>query len=200
MTQVFELQLNDIVSEYETTLDSSHYSDASDVLTDTQVADMRTRCIAAIGRAADHDSVYYREAMAVREQKGHVHHYLRQEIGVANGLLSDIRQGYMSSLKELLHSNLFGDFIEMARYLLDNGYKDAAAALVGGTLEIHLRQLCDKHNIPTQRKGKPKKTDELNAELAKQSIYGNLDQKNVTAWLDLRNKAAHGYADILRRP
>ena len=28
--------------------------------------------------------------------------------------------------------------------------------------------------------------------LPKNSVYNKLDQKNVTAWLDLRNKAAHG--------
>jgi len=33
----------------------------------------------------------------------------------------------------------------------------------------------------------------LNADLATSGVYGKLDQKNVTAWLDLRNKAAHGH-------
>jgi hypothetical protein len=32
----------------------------------------------------------------------------------------------------------------------------------------------------------------LNAELRRIGAYGKLDQKNVTAWLDLRNNAAHG--------
>ena len=32
----------------------------------------------------------------------------------------------------------------------------------------------------------------MNAELAGANVYSKLDQKNVTAWLDLRNKAAHG--------
>jgi len=61
-----------------------------------------------------------------------------------------------------------------------------------------LRQLCIKSSIPTDdpKTGKPKKADLLNSELAGASIYNKLDQKNVTAWLDLRNKAAHGkYAD-----
>ena len=38
----------------------------------------------------------------------------------------------------------------------------------------------------------PKKADRLNAELAAADVYSKLDQKNVIAWLDLRNKAAHG--------
>ncbi len=32
----------------------------------------------------------------------------------------------------------------------------------------------------------------MNSELASATVYSKLDQKNVTAWLDLRNKAAHG--------
>lgn len=37
----------------------------------------------------------------------------------------------------------------------------------------------------------PRKAEAINADLAK-SVYDKLDQKSVTAWLDLRNKAAHG--------
>lgn len=38
----------------------------------------------------------------------------------------------------------------------------------------------------------PKKADRLNSDLAKSEAYTKLDQKSVTAWLDLRNNAAHG--------
>ena len=39
----------------------------------------------------------------------------------------------------------------------------------------------------------------MNAELAKASAYSALDQKSVTAWLDLRNKAAHGKYSLYDR-
>ena len=42
-----------------------------------------------------------------------------------------------------------------------------------------------------QMSGKPKKADSMNNDLASAGVYSKLDQKNVTAWLDLRNKAAH---------
>jgi hypothetical protein len=38
----------------------------------------------------------------------------------------------------------------------------------------------------------PNKADLMTSDLCKANVYGNLDHKNVTAWLDLRNKAAHG--------
>jgi hypothetical protein len=37
-----------------------------------------------------------------------------------------------------------------------------------------------------------KKADQMNADLAKANVYNMLDQKQITTWLDLRNKAAHG--------
>ena len=38
----------------------------------------------------------------------------------------------------------------------------------------------------------PKKANTLNADLTKAGVYGVLEQKNISAWLDLRNRAAHG--------
>jgi hypothetical protein len=35
----------------------------------------------------------------------------------------------------------------------------------------------------------------LNSDLAKAGVYNKLEQKNVTAWLGLRNDAAHGRYD-----
>ena len=80
----------------------------------------------------------------------------------------------------------------MSTYLLEEGYKDPSAVLTGSVLEEHIRKLCEKNNISIFQGIKPIKADALNAELVKANIYSKLDQKNVTAWLDLRNKAAHG--------
>ena len=80
----------------------------------------------------------------------------------------------------------------MAKQLLESGYKDAAAVICGSTLESHLRELCKKFGIATEVNGRPKKADKMNSELAKATAYSALDHKSVTAWLGLRNKAAHG--------
>jgi hypothetical protein len=40
----------------------------------------------------------------------------------------------------------------------------------------------------------------MNADLVGGNIYSKIDQKNATAWLDLRNKAAHGrYGEYIAR-
>ena len=192
MTRALEAQLNAIVTDYDAAVGQSRHDDASDVLTRTQVAEMRTRCIAAIERASGPSSTYYKSVMDVATRKDNEWNHLGRQIGVAKALLSDIQNDYLKSYDELLHGEVFSDFLEMASHLLEHNYKDAAAVLTGGTLEIHIRNLCGKHGVNVSLRGKPKKSDELNAQLRKINVYSKLDQKNVTAWLDLRNSAAHG--------
>jgi hypothetical protein len=113
--------------------------------------------------------------------------------GMLQALRNDYEAGYLQSVVELVHADIFADFLDMADYLLQQGYKDPAAVVTGSVLEEHLRKLCIKHGIPiVKADGSPKKADALNADLAAPGIYSKLDQKSVTGWLDLRNKAAHG--------
>jgi hypothetical protein len=114
------------------------------------------------------------------------------------GTLKAIREAldndFLMRHEELIHADIFSDFLEMAGYLLTEGYKDAAAVIVGSVLEEHIRKLCAKQKpeISITSNGRPKKADTLNSELASAEVITKLDQKNITAWLDLRNKSAHG--------
>jgi hypothetical protein len=109
------------------------------------------------------------------------------------GTGEDIKTGWLTTVEELLHADTFADFLAMARELNSKGYKDAAAVIAGTVLESHLRLLCDKNGIPTKLPtGKPKTADSMNSELAKGGAYNQLQQKQVTAWLGIRNAAAHG--------
>lgn len=113
--------------------------------------------------------------------------------GILEALRSDYATGRLVGVAELIHADVFGDFLEMAAHLLGEGYKDAAVVIAGSTLEGHLRKLCDKHNVPTtEPTGAPRKASTLNAELRKAGAYDLTDDKHVTAWLGLRNAAAHG--------
>lgn len=131
------------------------------------------------------------------EKFPHLHENTSPVMGVVYALRDDIAAGYVQTLVELVHGGVFGDFLEMAHHLHDSGYKDAAAVIAGSTLESHLRELSAKNGIDVNeitnaKDFRAKKADRLNAELAGKGAYSKLDQKNVTAWLDLRNKAAHG--------
>ncbi len=101
----------------------------------------------------------------------------------------------MQTVQELVHASVFADFLDMAKELLDKGFKDPAGVLTGSVLEEHLRKLADKSTIPTTGSdGKPRNAEATNTDLGAQ-VYGIGEQKQVTAWLDLRNDAAHGHYD-----
>lgn len=126
--------------------------------------------------------------------------FLDRLAGILKALRSDYAIGYLQTVQELIHADLFSDFLEMADYFLKQGFKGPAAVMAGSILEEHLRKLCHKNNLPiedtTSNGVQPKRADKLNSDLAGRDIYPALDQKNVTAWLALRNKAAHGkYGD-----
>ena len=122
--------------------------------------------------------------------------YAGKGIGIIKAIKDEVEGGWLFTVKGIISAEIFSNFLEMAQHLLEAGYKDAAAVMIGSVLEEHLRQLCLKNGIPIESikdgKPEPKKADLLNSELAKAEVYNKLDQKNVTAWLDLRNKAAHG--------
>jgi hypothetical protein len=127
-------------------------------------------------------------------------HSVEMGRGVLGAIREELAGGWLTTLRGLVSAEVFADFLEMAQHLLDEDYKDAAAVITGSVLEEHLRQLCTKHGISaeyTNQKGNtvPKKADSLNSELAKAGAYSPLDKKNVTAWLGLRNSAAHGKYD-----
>lgn len=191
MPNPFEAQLEALLAEFAERRANSKYDDGSD-MSETDVRDLQTRCFAAIQRAAGKDSVYFQQATEIGQTADHVHNHVAGQMGVAKSLLSDIKNDYLKSLEEIIHGDVFGDFLEMADHLTDSGYKDAGAVTAGSTLEAHLRQLCSKFGVPTTAAGKPKKADTINADLVKAGAYTKLDQKNITAWLGLRNDAAHG--------
>ncbi|OKH29997.1 DUF4145 domain-containing protein [Calothrix sp. HK-06] len=98
----------------------------------------------------------------------------------------DFEGGYLSSMKTLVQAEVFDSELEQAKELLSNGYSTPAAVITGVVLETALRELCDKEGISHG------KLDKMNADLAKASVYNKLVQKQITAWADIRNSAAHG--------
>lgn len=158
---------------------------------------LNTLCRAVVHRIAP-DSPYTTELSKLQGASNM--YFIPRIVGVVEALQADLKAGYLKTASELIHGEIFGDYLAMADHLLESEYKDAAAVMVGSTLEAHLRQLCQKFGVETEvtdREGnlRPKKADRMNSELIKAEAYSKLDQKNVIAWLGLRNKAAHGKYD-----
>lgn len=153
---------------------------------------LRAAGLAFIESTFGRDHSYYRE-LETKLTSGFLTDG-KYAFGILKGIQDQITGGWIETTKGLVTAEVFADFLEVAEHLLDENYKDAAAVIVGSTLEEHLRQLCLASSIPVDdvSSGKARRADVLNADLAKANKYSKLDQKQVTAWLDLRNKAAHG--------
>ena len=89
-------------------------------------------------------------------------------------------------VRGLIQAEVFDDVLEQATELLQAGYKDAACIVAGVALETTLKELCTRNGIPHS------KLDRMNADLCKAGIYNMGMQKQITAWAERRNRAAHG--------
>lgn len=171
----------------------SRHDDLSD-LKDGTLPQLVTTLSSTIERFAPPGSQYVKHASEITATFCPKAYYAAHQplYGVLKSLRDAYEQGYLTTIAEIVHADIFSDFLDMAEHLLDQGYKDPAAVLVGGTLEEHLRKLCTKHGIPiVDAKSQHRKASAMNDDLAK-IAYDKLQQKGVTYWLDLRNKAAHG--------
>jgi len=104
-------------------------------------------------------------------------------LGIMAAAKAEVLGGWNAEVTGLVSAEIFSDFLEMAEHLLSQKYKDAAAVMIGGVLEEHLRQLCRMHSMAVVHGGpdhKPKPADLLNSELAGAKIYSALDHKAVT--------------------
>jgi hypothetical protein len=155
-----------------------------------------TKTTSFLERMVGVESAYYRH-FAEKSTNPEVHR-VRAGLGILSALRDDVAGGHFARFREIVHSDLFSDFLEMAEYLLseDHGYKDPAAVLAGGVLEEHLRLLCAKHGVAAEwqssKGAQPRKADQMNNDLAAAGVYGKNQQKIITGWLGIRNSAAHG--------
>ena len=130
-------------------------------------------------------------------------HDYQQAKAIIQIVREEVEAGWLANTRGLIAGEVFADFLEMAQHLWDEGYKDAAAVIAGSSLEAHLKRLCGVNGIDvevTNAKGDlvVKKADTLNADLVKADIYNKTEQKQVTAWLGVRNDAAHGdYSKVI---
>ena len=193
------LRINKLLADYAELRKQAKYDDLSGdydghgSVKSAAIQDFSVRAIAAIEAIAPKNSSYTRRIYHSDGKSIVFPNYL---VGILEALKKDIEAGYLWKINELIHADIFSDFLEMARYLLKQGYKDSSAVLVGGVLEEHLRKLCVKNDIPIEIKKDEKlefkKASQMNDDLKRKEIYGNLEHKNITAWLELRNNASHG--------
>ena len=189
--EIFIKQLELILEDYR------HYSAQQYVLDrHLVVQSIVSRLHSAINRIAGRHSTYGEDTSVILSRYQSAINQVSPIVGVTNGLLADLNAGFLANVEELIHADMFSDYIEQARYLLEAKFKEPAAVIGGFTLEIHLRKLAGKFGQPVDdENSKPIKADTINQNLYKAKVFSKLEQKNIVVWLDIRNKAAHGKHD-----
>lgn len=191
----FLKQLIDIIGVFELVSRSSQHKDLSGI--EPQVlSNIISRGKAAVARIVGVNSEYYKDIeRAINTETGryaHLHQKALSVIGTVYALKDDLTRDYLQSLHDIVQSDVFSDYLDMAEHLNSQGYKDAAAVIAGSTLEAHLKKVAQSASIDIIVNDKPKKVSLINDELTKAGVYSTAYQKQVTAWLSIRNDAAHG--------
>jgi hypothetical protein len=184
-------QIDDALEEFNELRKTSKYSDCSDK-PDSSVAMVVARLASTLDRLSPKGSYHKNNLEQISARQGHPTNIIALLVGALLALRREYELGHLQSFQELVHADTFAGLIEMADYLQQQGFKDAAAVIAGSVLEQHLRELGIKNQVGIEANGIYKKSEVLNAELCSVGIYNKLDQKNVTSWLGLRNSAAHG--------
>lgn len=128
-------------------------------------------------------------------------------LGMIRGLKSDYECGMLQSITEMIEANITSDYIEQAEQLLGGNTQGQynyvpAAVLAGAILEDGLRRLCARQSPPISVKkpgGSYKMLNALIDDLKNAGLFNELKAKQLRAWADIRNAAAHGQFDEFTR-
>lgn len=110
----------------------------------------------------------------------------KDSYGIFRAAQEDYEGGYLFNIRTLAKAEVLSDAISQARELLASGYKDPACILARVSLESALKDLASKFGVSQG------KLDRMNADLTKAGAYNMAKQKQITAWSEIGNKAAHG--------
>ncbi len=163
---------------------------------DNDLEELITRIQFAVFNIAGNHSVFGQQLIAILNDHRSMLDKITHSMGVIQALHNDLSLGYLSSHSEIIRGDLFSDYLDMAEHLLEEGYKDAAAVMAGGTLETHLKKISEKNEIEIfNQNQQPKIVSKLVDELKRREVFNKSIYKQVIAWLDIRNNAAHAKYD-----
>lgn len=129
---------------------------------------------------------------------------LSKKISALRAIKEDFEQGFLDDIALQIEAEIASDYMGQAEELLSEGQFGKfdhvpAAVLSGAILEKTLRSLCGKQTPPVAttratNKGKrePLTLNSLIDELKKAAVFNELKAKQLRAWADIRNAAAHG--------
>lgn len=133
---------------------------------------------------------------------------LENHLSVLEAIREDFEKGFLGDLMLQVEAEIAANYMGQAEQLLAEGQLGKydhvpAAVLSGAVLEKALRTLCGQQTPPistANSKGEPLTLNPLIDALKKAGVFNELKAKQLRAWADIRNKAAHGEFDQFTRP
>lgn len=166
-------------------------------------------------------NVHYESLLDQVIPKGHIHRKLIEQeenfltvkgklemrLARLKALKADFENGFLGDLRLQIEAEISADYMGQAEQLLAEGQTGKydhvpAAVLSGAVLEKALRALCAKQVPPistVKANGTPLTLNPLIEELKKVGLFNELKAKQLRAWADIRNSAAHGKFDEFNR-
>lgn len=186
-------QLSEIIVDLDDSANENGY------LEDYDARRIATRARAAIRRYAPPGSAYEDDATEVAQAEVASDQWkATQFAAIVHALRDDYALGGLTAVEEIVHADLFDDFLDMANELLSKGFIGPAAVLAGTVLEEQLRKLATKHGVgTTDEKGRAKSVEAQGVDLRKAGILNEVQRKSVTAWYAQRTEGAHGRPENL---
>lgn len=179
--------------------DRSDSAKSNGSLEDYDARRIITRARAAISRFAPPGSAYEDEAMTIVESENAAKSWKAQQLtAIVHALRDDYSFGGLTAVEEIVHADLFDDFLGMANELLAKGFVGPASVLGGSVLEEQLQKLAKKHKIGLAgQNGQPKSVETLSVDLRKAGVITEVQRKGVSAWYAQRTEGAHGRPENL---
>ncbi|MCK4858454.1 MAG: DUF4145 domain-containing protein [candidate division Zixibacteria bacterium] len=158
------------------------------VIVDAEILiEWATSVLSLLQRVTGKDSVYCQHFSKAADFIKGWHYEFAECRAVFKAAREDYEGGYLFDLRSLVMAEVLSDnVLETAKELLEKGYKDSAAVLCRVALETTLKERCTREDISHG------KLDRMNADLCKAGVYNMARQKQITAWAEIGNKAAHG--------
>lgn len=145
-----------------------------------------TNVLNLLHRTFGESSIHYKNFAELYSKFDGWESNFKDNYGIFRAAQEDYEGGYLFNIRTLAKAEVLSDAISQAKELLASGYKDPACILARVSLESALKDLAIRYGVSEG------KLDRMNADLTKAGAYNMAKQKQITAWSEIGNKAAHG--------
>ncbi|HAU38722.1 MAG TPA: DUF4145 domain-containing protein [Phycisphaerales bacterium] len=133
--------------------------------------------------------------------------WIHNHLAYLKGIRDDYANGFLGNFAVAIEAEMASDYMRQAEQLLTEGQSGKydhipAAVLAGAVLEKSLRAICGQQAppVPTRdAKERPMTLNGLVDALKKAGAFNEMVAKQLRAWADIRNHAAHGEFDLFTR-